>query len=154
LYLIVIESENKTVPKICQSRKESLERSEKMKAIWVFLLLVVFAMGLSGCASYQWRYTFPHGGTQADFQRDMAYCNDYARTWCATYGTVVISGSRQDYRWGQRDVTVSGNRACGDQEFDNVRNDCMGMKGYTYTLEKVGQEKRQDDSWDKYHMPK
>lgn len=110
-----------------------------MKVIRVFLLLVVFAVGLSGCARYRWYYTFPPGGTQADFQRDEAYCNDYTRTWCATNGTVVISGNRQDWG-GQRNVNVSGNRGCGDQQFNNVRNDCMGMKGYTYTLVKVGTE--------------
>ena len=112
-----------------------------MKVMRVFLLLVVFAVGLSGCARYQWRYTFPPGGTQSDFNRDIAYCNDYARTWCATNGTMVVSGSRQDYSWGQRNVNISGNRACGDQQLENVRNDCMGMKGYTYTREKVGQER-------------
>ena len=74
-------------------RSISNERRSKMKVIRVFLLLVVFAMGFCGCARYQWRYTFPPGGTQIDFNRDIAYCNDYARTWCATNGTVVVSGT-------------------------------------------------------------
>jgi tetratricopeptide (TPR) repeat protein len=126
--------------KKCQCCKESPERSEKMKVIRVFLLSVVFVVALSGCATYRWRTDFPPGGSQADYQRDMAYCNDYARTWCATHGTVVVSGSRQDYQWGQRDVNISGNRRCGDQQFDNVRMDCMRMKGYTCTLERVGKQ--------------
>lgn len=126
--------------KECQCCKESPERSEKMKVIRVFLLLVVFAVALPGCATYRWRIDPPPGGSQADYQRDMAYCNDYARTWCATYGTVVVSGSRQDSQWGQRDVRVSGNRKCSDQQFDNVRMDCMRMKGYTCTLERVGKQ--------------
>lgn len=114
-----------------------------MKVIWVFFLLVVFALSLVGCATTPDRYVIqpPPGGSQEDYQRDDAYCNDYTRTWCATNGTLVVSGSRQDYQWGQRDMRVSGNRGCDQKQFDTVQIDCMRMKGYTFTLQKEGQEK-------------
>jgi hypothetical protein len=60
---------------------------------------------------------------------------------------MVLSGSRQDYQWGQwgqRDVRVSGNRGCDQEEFNTVCMDCLRMKGYTFTPMEKGQGKRQE----------
>ena len=99
-----------------------------MKKIHTFFLLVVFVLSVVGCTTYRWHIDFPPGGSYADYERDMAYCNDYTRTWCATNGTIT--------GWGQRNV-VSGNRACSDQLFININMNCMRMKGYIWTHEKV-----------------
>ena len=98
-----------------------------MKKWLVVILLGLLAVTLSGCARGRWVVKLPPGYTQADYERDIGYCKQYTRKWCAQHGSTTTTGQKE----GKQGTFSISRTECTSTQQEEVYNDCLREKGYT-----------------------